>query len=107
MDSMATLVRRRRLRGLAVHHRRHPSKHAGRLVSQDREVGDDPIRGICPWCGDCGGAADEVDHRLAINVARALGPAGLRRVFTQENLRCCVAGVTSERRASTGCSHAI
>ena len=29
----------------------------------------------------------ELDHRLAINVARALDPAALRRAFAQENLR--------------------
>ena len=122
MDSMARLVRRRRLRGLAIHHRRHPSKHARRLILRTARWGDPPVRGVCRWCGDltatidltwhlycldayrvasgqkpselqvtmcegCGGAADELDHRLAINVARALGPATLRRAFTQENLR--------------------
>lgn len=33
------------------------------------------------------GSSDEIDHRLAINESRALGPAALRRSFTQENLR--------------------
>ena len=33
-----------------------------------------------------GGSADELDHLLAINVARALCPAALRRAFTLENL---------------------
>lgn len=37
-------------------------------------------------CESCGGAADEMDHRLAINVARALGPAAPKRAFTRENL---------------------
>ena len=31
--------------------------------------------------------ADELDHRLAINVARAMGPEALRRAFTLENLQ--------------------
>lgn len=37
-------------------------------------------------CESCGGVADELDHRLAINVARAFGPAALKRAFNQENL---------------------
>ena len=32
------------------------------------------------------GPADEFDHRLAINVVRAMGPEVLRRAFTLENL---------------------
>ena len=38
-------------------------------------------------CEGCAGPADELDHRLAINVARALGPQALRRAFTLENLQ--------------------
>ena len=122
MDSMTTLVRRRRLRGLVTHHRRHPTRHARRLVLRTARWNDQPRRGVCRWCGDptatidltwhlycldayrvasrqkpngiqvtmceiCSGAPDEIDHRLAINVARALGPAALRRAFVQENLR--------------------
>ena len=33
-----------------------------------------------------GGTAAEIDHRLAINIARAMGPEALRRAFTLENL---------------------
>ena len=35
----------------------------------------------------CGERADEIDHRLAIEVARALGPAATLRAFTPDNLR--------------------
>ena len=38
-------------------------------------------------CQGCAGPADELDHRLAINVARARGPQALRRAFTLENLQ--------------------
>ena len=38
-------------------------------------------------CEICAVPSDELDHRLAINVARALGPEALRRAFVQENLR--------------------
>ena len=37
-------------------------------------------------CESCGGAADELDYSLTINVARALGPVALKRAFTQEDL---------------------
>ena len=38
-------------------------------------------------CEGCAGPADELDHRLAINIARALGPEALRRAFTLESLQ--------------------
>ena len=38
-------------------------------------------------CEVCAGPSAELDHQLAINVARAMGPAALRRAFVQENLR--------------------
>ena len=38
-------------------------------------------------CEICGNPSDEMDHRLAIEVARALGPAAMLRAFTPENLR--------------------
>ena len=37
-------------------------------------------------CEMCGGPSDEIDHRLAIEVARALGPAAMLRAFTPDNL---------------------
>ena len=39
---------------------------------------------LCEMCGD---PSDEMDHRLAIEVARALGPAAMLRAFTPDNLR--------------------
>ena len=39
---------------------------------------------LCEICGD---PSDEMDHRLAIEVARALGPAATLRAFTLDNLR--------------------
>ena len=120
MDKMHNTVRRRRLRGLVHHHRRHPSAHPRRLVRRTSHWGDTSVRGVCRWCHahaasieltwhrycldaylvasgqkpgiqvtmceGCGGLAAELDHRLAINVARALGPEALRRAFTIENL---------------------
>ena len=39
---------------------------------------------LCEICGD---PSDEMDHRLAIEVARTLGPAAMLRAFTLDNLR--------------------
>ena len=114
-------MRGRRLRGLVLHHRRHPSAHPRRLVTRTASWGEPSVRGVCRWCHEyttaihltwhdyclaayrvasgqkppgiqvtmcegCGGPAAELDHRLAINVARAMGPEALRRAFTLENL---------------------
>ena len=38
-------------------------------------------------CKICGNPSEEMDHRLAFEVARALGPAAMLRAFTLENLR--------------------
>ena len=121
MESMRNRMRRRRFRGLALHHRRHPSAHPRRLVTRTASWGEKPVTGVCRWCHEhtaaihltwhdyclaayrvasgqkplgiqvtmcegCGGPAGELDHRLAINVARAMGPEALRRAFTLENL---------------------
>ena len=121
MESMRNRMRGRRLRGLVLHHRRHPSAHPRRLVTRTASWGEPPVRGVCRWCHEhtaaihltwhdyclaayrvasgqkplgiqvtmcegCDGPAAELDHRLAINVARAMGPEALRRAFTLENL---------------------
>ena len=119
---MKTPIRRRQMRGLILHHRRHSTDHTRRLVSRTARWGEPPRKGIYRWCYEptasiktrrhtyclnayrvasgqhpdeiqrtlceiCGGVPDEIDHRLAIEVARALGPAAMRRAFTLGNLR--------------------
>ena len=119
---MRTPIRRRQLRGLVLHHRRHPAKHPRRLVNRTARWGEPPVNGICRWCYEptasirlrwhlyclnaylvasgqhpremqhtlceiCGETPDEIDHRLAIRVARALGPAAMLRAFVLDNLR--------------------
>ena len=37
-------------------------------------------------CEICGNPSDKMDHRLAIEVARPLGPAAMLRAFTPDNL---------------------
>ena len=119
---MKTPVRRRQLRGLVLHHRRHPAEHPRRLVNRTATWGEPPRNGRCRWCYEptaniktrwhpyclniyrvasgqhpdemqrtlceiCGDPPDEMDHRLSIEVARALGPAAMLRAFTLDNLR--------------------
>ena len=46
------------------------------------------LHDICaPPQATSGNPSDEMDHRLAIEVARALGPAAMLRAFTPDNLR--------------------
>ena len=122
MSDMTDIARRRRHRGLALHHRRHASEHPRRLVNRTARWGEPPVRGVCRWCHEdtadirltwheycldayrvasgqkperiqltmcetCGDAAEELDHRLAIEVARTMGPDALMRAFTLENLQ--------------------
>ena len=119
---MKTPIRQRQLRGLVLHHRRHPATHPRRLVNRTASWKEPPVNGICRWCYErtahirthwhayclnayrvasgqhpeeiqhtlceiCGDPSEEMDHRLAINVARALGPAAMLRAFTPSNLR--------------------
>ena len=49
--------------------------------------GQKPERIQLTMCESCGDAAEELDHRLAIEVARALGQDALMRAFTLENLQ--------------------
>ena len=104
---MKTPIRRRQLRGLVLHHRRHPAEHPRRLVNRTARWGEPPVAGICRWCYELtaspktrwhlyclnayrvssGQHPDEIDHRLSIQVARALGPAAMLRAFTLDNLR--------------------
>ena len=50
-------------------------------------------------CEMCGNESDEIDHRLAIEVARALGPAAMFRAFTPDNLRWLCRSYHSLNRA--------
>ena len=49
--------------------------------------GQRPDRMASSECEMCGGQSSEIDHRLSISVAAALGPAALIRAYTPENLR--------------------
>ena len=40
------------------------------------------VEGLAPPFSMCGDPSDEMDHRLAIEVARALDPAAMLRAFT-------------------------
>ena len=96
---MRTPIRQRQLRGLVLHQRRHASTHPRRLVNRTANWYEPPVNGVCRWCYELtasptrrwhryclnayrvasGQHPDEMDHRLAIEVARALGPAAMLR----------------------------
>ncbi len=40
-------------------------------------------------CEICGGPHDEMDHRLATEMAKELGPAAMLRAFTQDRRLAC------------------
>ena len=119
---MQRIIRRRQIRGLLLHHRRHPATHPRRLVNRTAKWGEPPVNGVCRWCYErtdsprtrwhryclnfywvasgqppneiqhtlceiCGNMAEELDHRLSIEVARGLGRAALLRAFVPGNLR--------------------
>ena len=55
-------------------------------------------------CEECGGPGEEIDHRVAISVARASGPRAYVRAFLLENLRwlcrpCHLRKTREDRRA--------
>ena len=135
---MRTPIRRRQLRGLVLHHRRHPAEHPRRLVNRTASWEDPPVNGVCRWCYEltaspqtrwhryclniyrvasgqypdeiqhtlceiCGNPSDEMDHRLAIEVARALW-AQLRCYARSRRRTCsgCAATATGARPGRTG-----
>ena len=73
-----------------IHRRRHPSKHARRLVLETATIdltwhryclethriasGQKPAELQRTMREICAGPSDQLDHRLGINVAQALGP---------------------------------
>ncbi len=119
---MSNIARRRQLRGLVLHFRRHPADHPRRLVNRTARWGEPPVKGVCRWCYPktanpdsrwhdyclnfywvasgqqpeeiqhtlceiCGNEATELDHRMAIEVARTLGRNAMLRAFMPDNLR--------------------
>ena len=134
---MKTPIRRRQLRGLVLHHRRHPADHRRRLINRTASWGEPPRNGICRWCYEltaspstrwhlyclnayrvasdqhpeeiqrtlceiCGDPPDEIDHRLSIQVARALGPAAMLLRLPWTTCAGCAGAATSARHGRTG-----
>ena len=60
-------MRRRRLRGLVLHHRRHPSAHPRRLVRRTSHWGDTPVRGVCRWCHAHAASIELTWHRYCLD----------------------------------------
>ena len=81
MESMRNRVRSRRLRGLVLHHRRHPSAHPRRLVTRTARWGEPPVRGVCRWCHEHTAAIHLTWHDYclaAYRVASGQKPLGIQ-----------------------------
>ena len=99
MESMRNRMRWRRLRGLVLHHRRHPSAHPRRLVTRTASWGEPPVRGACRWCHEHTPALDTWhDYCLAAyRVASGQKPGGIQ-VTMCEGLRRSCHGVRPQAR---------
>ena len=81
MESMRNRMRGRRLRGLVLHHRRHPSAHPRRLVTRTASWRDNPVRGVCRWCHEHTAAIQLTWHNYclaAYRVASGQKPPGIQ-----------------------------
>ena len=81
MESMRNRMRGRRLRGLVLHHRRHPSAHPRRLVTRTASWGEPPVRGVCRWCHEHTAAIHLTWHDYclaAYRVASGQKPLGIQ-----------------------------
>ena len=69
-NPMHTPIRRRQLRGLVLHHRRHPAEHPRRLVNRTANWGEPPVNGICRWCYEPTASIKTRWHRYCLNAYR-------------------------------------
>ena len=134
---MKTPTRQRQLRGLVLHHRRHPETHPKRLVNRTARWKEPPDNGICRWCCErtahiktrwhpyclnayrvasgqhpeeiqhtlceiCGDPAEEMDHRLSINVPPVPGSAAIRATALHPRRSRAGSFVTDERTLRPG-----
>ncbi len=70
MENMGRRMKRRRLRGLVIHHRRHPSAHPRRLVRRVRSWGERPVAGVCRWCGEHASSIQLTWHGYCLDAYR-------------------------------------
>ena len=67
---MKTPIRQRQLRGLVLHHRRHPAEHPRRLVNRTASWGEAPRNGICRWCYELTASPSTRWHLYCLNAYR-------------------------------------
>ena len=70
MESMGSRIKHRRLRGLVIHHRLHPSAHPRRLVRRTRSWGERPVAGVCRWCGEHAASIQLTWHGYCLDAYR-------------------------------------
>ena len=67
---MKTPIRRRQLRGLVLHQRRHPAEHPRRLVNRTARWGELSRHGICRWCYERTASPKTRWHLYCLNAYR-------------------------------------
>ena len=67
---MRTPIRCRQLRGLVLHHRRHPVEHPRRLVNRTARWEEPPVNGVCRWCYELTASPTTRWHRYCLNAYR-------------------------------------
>ena len=76
---MKTPNRRRQLKGLVLHHQRHPAEHRRRLVNRTTSWGEPPVNGICRWCYELTASPGTRWHRYCLKrLSRCIRPTSRR-----------------------------
>ena len=69
-QGMRTPIRRRQLRGLVLHHRRHPAEHPRRLVNRTARWEEPPVDGMRRWCYELTASSGTRWHRYYLDACR-------------------------------------
>ena len=95
---MKTPIRRRQLRGLVLHHRRHPADHPRRLINRTASWGEAPRNGICRWCYELTASPRTRWHLYCLNAYRL----HLVNILTRYSARSVRYAVIRTTRSTTG-----
>ena len=83
---MKTPIRQRQLRGLVLHHRRHPADYSMRLVNRTARWGEPRQNGVCRWCYECAAHIKTRWHPYCLNaygIASRQHPKEIQRTLCE------------------------
>ena len=102
---MRTPIRRRQLKGLVLHHRRHPATHSRRLVNRTARWGEPPVNGICRWCYELTASPKTRWHRYCLNAYLVASgrPAEWANPFPIGEEYTCAEALKAFRKAFWAC----